>query len=86
MEHFVFALHLHAFVFALFTLMLLLQKTGFANLLFLWIPVYVFLAMRRVYRQPLLKTGVKYVVLGWSYSALLTLAMAATAVVTLLLV
>jgi hypothetical protein len=83
-EHFVFALHLHAFVFALFTLMLL--TGGFlSELLTLWMMVYIFLAMRRVYGQSWLKTGVKYVVLGWSYSSILFLALLATALAALLL-
>lgn len=85
-EHFVFALHLHAFAFAAFTVMLLARHPTIAGTLMLWVFLYTFLAMRRVYGQGWVKTGVKYLVLGWSYGLVLTLALAVTAVVTLLLV
>ncbi|HEX2190022.1 MAG TPA: DUF3667 domain-containing protein [Longimicrobiaceae bacterium] len=85
-EHFVFALHLHAFAFAAFTVMLLARHPTVAGVLTLWVLLYTFLAMRRVYGQGWMRTGVKYLVLGWSYSIVLTLALAVTAVVTLLLV
>jgi hypothetical protein len=83
-EHFVFALHVHAFVFALFTVVLL---TGglVSGLLVVWMMVYLFLAMRRVYGQSWLKTGVKYLALGWSYFFLVSMALGVTAVVTILL-
>ncbi len=83
-EHFVFALHVHAFVFALFTLALLTD--GFLmQLLILWMLVYLFLAMRRMYGQSRLKTAVKYLVLGTSYFLLVSMALGITAVVTILL-
>lgn len=85
-EHFVFALHLHAFAFAAFTVMLLARHPAVSGVLTLWVLLYTYLAMRRVYGQGWTKTGVKYVVLGWSYGLVLTLALAVTAVVTLLLV
>lgn len=85
-EHFVFALHLHAFAFAAFSVMLVARHEMVSLGLGLWVLVYTFLSMRRVYGEPLLRTGVKYVALGWSYSFVLSLAVAVTAVVTVLLV
>lgn len=66
-EHFVFALHIHAFSLLVFSLLLLVKPLPLLGLLIFWPPVYAFLAMRRVYGQGLLKTGAKFVVLGASY-------------------
>jgi hypothetical protein len=85
-EHFVFALHLHAFAFAAFTVMLLAGNPVVSNVMACWVLLYTFLAMRRVYRQPLLKTGARYLALGLGYSTVLAFALAVTAVVTVLLV
>lgn len=85
-EHFVFALHVHAFAFAIFSLMLLLPASAPEQLLVLWMLLYVFLAMRRVYRQSLLRTGAKYLALGLGYSLLLAVGLGVTALVTVLLV
>jgi len=85
-EHFVFALHLHAFAFAAFTVMLLAGNPVVSNVMACWVLLYTFLAMRRVYRQPLLKTGARYLALGLGYSTVLAFALAITAVVTVLLV
>ena len=85
-EHFVFALHLHAFAFAAFTVMLLAGNPVVSNVMGCWVLLYTFLAMRRVYRQPLLRTGARYLALGLGYSTVLAFALAITAVVTLLLV
>jgi hypothetical protein len=68
-EHFVFALHVHAFSLLLFSLLLLARPLPALRVLVLWAPVYAFLAMRRVYGQGLLKTGAKFVLLGASYLA-----------------
>ena len=85
-EHFVFALHLHAFAFAAFTVMLLAGNPVVSNVMACWVLLYTFLAMRRVYRQPLLQTGARYLALGLGYSTVLAFALAITAVVTVLLV
>lgn len=69
-EHFVFALHLHAFVFLLLTAALFnpIPRTG--RFLFLWAVIYIFLALRRVYGGSVLKTGFKYVFLLGTYFTL----------------
>lgn len=82
-EHFVFALHVHAFAFLLFTAMLVVggQVSG---VLWLWFLVYVFWAMRSVYGQSLIKTGLKYLTLGWMYFFLLVLGLVGTVIVAAL--
>ena len=70
-EHFVFLLHVHSFVFLLATVMLLLSGwaggTWVELGLWLWILVYIYLAMKRVYGQGWFVTFVKYWTLGWMY-------------------
>lgn len=87
-EHFVFLLHAHSFVFLLATVMLLFRRwvTGWLEVaLGLWILVYIFLAMKRVYGQGWLKTFVKYWTLGWMYFWILLLGIPIAFLATLLL-
>lgn len=70
MEHFVFALHAHAFFFVMFLFMLLLPLP--AGIIVLWMMLYVWLAMKRVYGQGWFRTTVKWWVLGWSYMFVFT--------------
>jgi len=58
-EHVVLALHLHAFAFTLFTVLLAVRLLPWARpaevlspVLFLWLAAYFLLALRRVYGQP----------------------------------
>jgi hypothetical protein len=73
-EHFIFSLHVHAFAFGLFFLVLVLPSGGWISVLVLWGIVYLAVAMQRVYRQSIWKTGAKFILLTWSYSFLLVLA------------
>jgi hypothetical protein len=71
-EHFIFLLHTHAFIYLLFTILLLTVVLGWARpwlfTAFLgWMLVYTFLGMRRVYGQGWLKTFAKLWILGWIY-------------------
>lgn len=84
-EHFVFALHVHAFAFLLFTLIILLPDGPWTTALILWVGAYVLLAMKRVYRQSWLETGAKFLLLTISYSLLLLLGFVAAVLLTLLL-
>lgn len=87
-EHFVFLLHVHSFVFLLATAMLLLRRwaAGWIEAaLFLWILVYIFIALKRVYGQGWLKTFVKYWILGWAYFWILVFVFPVAIVLTLLL-
>jgi hypothetical protein len=78
-EHLVFFLQLHTFFFVVALLALLFAYAAqlapalawpvrFVNAaLWIYFPVYLFIAMRHVYRQSYALTAVKYVVLGGSY-------------------
>jgi hypothetical protein len=72
-EHIVFALHLHAFWFVSFTLILLLPWGRADALLAVWAWVYTWLAMKRVYGQGWFRTTAKFGVLFVSYVVLLAL-------------
>ncbi|HEU5208531.1 MAG TPA: DUF3667 domain-containing protein [Longimicrobiales bacterium] len=83
-EHFVFALHIHAFAFVTFTLVLLVPWDWIDRALLLWMIVYMWIAMRKVYGQGVVRTTVKWWVLGWSYLWVFVFGMVALAVVMLL--
>lgn len=80
-EHLVFALHTHAFAFLVFTVAAgLLALSGGAawagitgQLLTFGIPIYFFVAQKRVYGQGWLKTGAKALLLGWLYGSVLVM-------------
>ena len=86
-EHLLFFVHFHAFVFLILALQILLGRVNAVlpipeaiGILVIvaasfYVPVYLFVAMRRVYGQGRLITGVKYVVLTVSYLAGLTVTM-----------
>ena len=97
-EHLLFFVHFHAFAFLILTLQILLSR---ANSLLptpdaigilvivaasFYVPVYLFVAMRRVYEQGRLITAVKYVTLtvtylvGFTFTMLGALVMAAFSV------
>ena len=72
-EHFIFALHLHAFAFLLFFISLALREVPYSGLLvWLWLPVYTLLAMKHVYGQGWFKTTLKWGALGFAYMIVLT--------------
>ncbi len=78
-EHLLFFIHFHAFFFLLLTLQILFSRLG--GLLSIpepiivlaivaasfYVPIYLFIAMRRVYRQGFWLTLMKYFVLGAAY-------------------
>lgn len=100
MEHLIVALHSHAFIALALSLVMgfswlqevLGASSGFMNNLFgwgigltsAWIPVYLLLMQKRVYGQGWLMTLLKFGVLGFLYSILLGLAMAAAMLIGLL--
>jgi hypothetical protein len=86
-EHFVMGLHLHAFGFLALLILPVLDLpfmpralSNFGELLsgfiLLWIFVYIYLAMRRVYRQGRLLTGVKYFFLWMLYTVFFVVGLA----------
>jgi hypothetical protein len=86
-EHLLFFVHFHAFMFLILTLQILLGRLNSAlptpeaiGILVIvaasfYVPVYLFVAMRRVYGQGRLLTTAKYVVLTVSYLAGFTVTM-----------
>lgn len=91
-EHLVFSLHAHAFVFLELSVARTLrtgivgEDSGIGEAValgaFLWTLVYFFLALRRVYEQGRLVTSIKFVVLVGGYGILLTTLLVLTAIVT----
>jgi hypothetical protein len=83
-EHFVFALHVHAFAFLTYLLMLAIRLPPVIGVLGAWVMLYVLLAMKRVYRQGWIATMMKYGILGMAYVVLLSFGAVATLLVTVL--
>ncbi len=91
-----FFVHYHSFFFLVLTLTVLFARLprvfpgqeGASDLLSfvvtVYIPVYLFIAMRRVYAQSRGLTAFKYVVLGVAYSISLVFSFAAMALITAL--
>jgi hypothetical protein len=99
MEHLIVALHSHAFIFAsllLITLATMFQTwlTPYAHwviyvlgtieiALIVWIPIYLLIMQKRVYRQGWPMTIVKYGFVGWIYTWLFGFALAAAGIMGL---
>lgn len=98
MEHLLVALHSHAFIFlALIVIIVLSAAQGWADrlpwladplgwlqaLVWIWLFVYLFVMQKRVYRQGWIMTTIKFSVIGYCYSVLLTFGMVAAAFVSL---
>jgi hypothetical protein len=66
-EHFVFALHVHSLAFVLFTVGMLFPYPPLLAALAFWLMAYVFLAMKKVYGQGIVRTFSKYLALGFVY-------------------
>jgi len=70
-EHLVLSLHLHAFMFLLFTIAIISQTGWSALVVYLWIHIYLLIALRRVYKQGWLKTCVKFFLLTSAYNIIM---------------
>jgi len=97
MEHFIVALHSHAFL--CFALLLVLILNGLAGVttspwmhaplewmkvaLIVWMPLYVLLMQKRVYGQGWIMTTLKYSVLGVTYMVMLSIGAALSLLVKL---
>lgn len=84
-EHFVFALHYHAFAFLLFTAIIILPEFLHPQLLLIWLLLYLPIALKKVYAKGWLETGVKWFVLFSVYNVLIAFGVVATAVAAFLL-
>jgi hypothetical protein len=83
-EHFVFALHTHAFAFLVGTAVLLVNNDAVEAAIFVWCMIYLFLALKTVYGQGIVRTFLKFVALGVSYTFLLIFGVSATVLMTAL--
>ena len=87
-EHLVFGMHIHTVAFVAFTVAVVTPEVWFEwldSVLWLGLFVYYFLALKRYYGDGVLATAVKFVILLWLYSALLTVQILATGAAVLLL-
>ncbi len=96
-EHLIFSLHSHAFAFALLTVPILLSRfapntSGWDTIkgvvtavVFVLLPVYLFVALRRVYGQGRGKTFLKINWIAFNYFILLVVAFSLTAIIAVLL-
>lgn len=101
MEHLMVALHSHAFIFMSLLLLALisLTKAWAANSLpglepvlnlasaavWIWLPIYLFLMQKRVYRQGWFFTTLKYGLIGICYSVIVTFVLVGALLATLAL-
>lgn len=101
-EHLIFSLHNHSFIFAILTLVLLAGIAGdtlsayhyaaaaaatewFSVIVSIWIPLYLLIALRTVYRQNWWLTLGKYFVIGISYVTLLAFVTTCVAIASFVL-
>ncbi len=101
-EHLIFSLHNHAFLFVSLTLILLANVSGTQFTAYghpqaasamtwvmvvigTWIPLYMLISLRVVYRQNWLLTIIKFVLIGLSYVTLLGLVSTGVAIASFVL-
>ncbi len=87
-EHLIFSFHFHAFVFLVFTIIVLLIPffdPGILGFGFLIAFVYLFISLKRIYQQGWIKTLLKICIISFIYVILLTIFMSITAAVGFLL-
>jgi len=91
-QHFVFSIHFHCFAFLVILLVVLVsiffdgivQKV--VGFLILLIPIYLVVGMKRFYRQSIIKTFVKFMLLSGVYTVVLLFGMLGIIVLTLVLI
>jgi Protein of unknown function (DUF3667) len=99
MEHLIVALHSHAFLMLSILFLIALNdaaswvgEASWLNfpigisiaLLWIWMPIYLFLMQKRVYQQGWIMTFIKYFVIGNLHIILLTMAITATLIIKLI--
>lgn len=83
-EHFVFSLHVHSFVFSVGTVLMLARWEWLRAVMIVWFLLYLFLSLKRVYGQGYVATFFKWCLLGVCYSFLLIFGVTATVLATAL--
>lgn len=99
MEHLIVALHSHAFLMVAIFILILFNDilawvgssswletpiTILTTLLWIWMPIYLFLMQKRVYQQGWIMTFIKYAVIGNLHMILLGIALISTLVVKMI--
>lgn len=101
-EHLIFALHNHAFIFVVFLFLMLssafvgwrepqedgplsMALVGINAVAWTWIPIYLLVSLKRVYRQSWGMTVLKFVTIGISYFVLLMIATIFVAILSFVL-
>ena len=101
MEHLMVALHSHAFIFMsllLLAIVTLLRNwtahrrrrsnrstTSLRDAVWIWLPVYLFLMQKRVYRQGWIMTTIKFSMIGICYTVIITIGLVGALLATLAL-
>jgi len=101
MEHLMVALHSHAFIFMSLLLLAIIKLLhnwteaslpsldSLYNLLrsavWIWLPIYLFLMQKRVYRQGWIMTFIKYSFIGICYTIIITIGLVGALLATLAL-
>ncbi len=83
-EHLIFALHIHTFIFLILIIGLIFNYPILNCILLLIIIVYIFMAIRMVYKQSKWKTFIKLFLLFISYTFVLMLFLLITTLITIL--
>ena len=73
-EHLIFTLHIHAFAFVVLILALVLPDI-LDMVVMIWLLVYLYKALRKVYEEPRGKTAAKFAALLFSYMLILQITM-----------
>ncbi len=89
MEHLTVALHSHSFVFIIILLLEIIEILQnqisinwqwldtpinvLSNCILAWIPIYLFIMQKRVYKQSYILTAIKYLMVGIAYSTLISI-------------
>jgi len=92
-EHIIFSFHYHAFAFLLISVGMIIDHWRdqlingdgtFTSISFIVVLIYLFIAMRRVYKQGAWKTFIKYNILNWAYLFIFSIFIALTFVISAL--
>ncbi len=99
MEHLIVALHSHAFLMLAILLLILFNDISawleayawvtvplgiLTAVLWIWMPIYLFLMQKRVYQQGWILTFIKYAIIGNLHLILLTMALVCTLIVKMI--
>ena len=90
-DHAIFSLHFHSFLFANFAIQKILEfisaSLEFISIaLFFGLFVYLFVSLKKVYKQSIIKTSFKFILLLLSYSVLVLISLTINGLISLMMV